>query len=136
VQLAMVGLGRMGGNIVRRLIRAGHSCVGFDADQAAVVRLTTEGAIGATSIADMVGKLDVPRTVWMMLPHGAITTNAIDTLTLLLSSGDTIIDGGNSFHQDDVERSANLKARGIRYLDVGTSGGVAGLERGYCMMIG
>src|ERR1700730_145599 len=121
MQLAMIGLGRMGGNIVRRLIRAGHSCVGFDADQAAVARLTREGAIGATSVADMVCKLDVPRTVWMMLPHGAITTNAIDTLTLLLSSGDTIIDGGNSFYQDDVERSANLKARGIRYLDVGTS---------------
>lgn len=136
MQLAMIGLGRMGGNIVRRLMRAGHSCAGFDADQAAVARLTREGALGATSVADLVCKLDVPRAIWIMLPHGAITTEAIDALTLLLSSGDTIIDGGNSFYQDDVERNAKLKARGIRYLDVGTSGGVAGLERGYCMMIG
>jgi 6-phosphogluconate dehydrogenase len=136
MQLAMVGLGRMGGNIVRRLMRAGHSCIGFDADQGAVAKLVAEGAVGASSLADLMSKLAVPRAVWLMLPHGPITEKAIDDLALLLSPGDTIIDGGNSFYQDDVKRAAKLKTKGIQYLDVGTSGGVAGLERGYCMMIG
>ncbi|MEQ1776228.1 MAG: phosphogluconate dehydrogenase (NAD(+)-dependent, decarboxylating) [Burkholderiales bacterium] len=136
MQLAMVGLGRMGGNLVRRLLRAGHSCVGFDADQTAVARLAAEGTASATDLNDLVRQLDAPRAVWVMLPHGPITEKAIDDLALLLSPGDTLIDGGNSFYQDDVRRAAKLKIKGIQYLDVGTSGGIAGLERGYCMMIG
>ncbi len=136
MQLAMVGLGRMGGNLVRRLMRAGHSCIGYDADQAAVARLAAEGAAGATDLTDLVRQLDAPRVVWIMLPHGTITDQAIDDLALLLAPGDILVDGGNSFYQDDVRRAAKLKLKGIQYLDVGTSGGVAGLERGYCMMIG
>jgi 6-phosphogluconate dehydrogenase len=136
MQLAMVGLGRMGGNLVRRLMRAGHDCVVFDANQDAVTRLVAEGAAGATSLHDLVRKLAAPRAVWVMLPHGAMTEKALDDLALLLSPGDTLIDGGNSHYHDDVKRAATLQAGGIHYLDVGTSGGVAGLERGYCMMIG
>lgn len=136
MQLAMVGLGRMGGNLVRRLIRAGHYCVGYDADQTAVAQLAAEGAASAGDLPELVRKLDAPRAVWVMLPHGAMTEKTIDELALLLAPGDTLIDGGNSFYQDDVRRAAKLKSKGIQYLDVGTSGGVAGLERGYCMMIG
>lgn len=136
MQLGMVGLGRMGGNIVRRLMRAGHTCVVFDVDKAAVDNLAAEGATGATSLDDFVAKLSAPRAVWLMLPHGPITEQHVETMGQKLKAGDVVIDGGNSFYQDDVRRAAALAKSGIQYLDVGTSGGVAGLERGYCMMIG
>jgi 6-phosphogluconate dehydrogenase len=136
MQLGMVGLGRMGANIVRRLQRGQHRCVAYDADAAVVRQLVGEGASGADSLADLVNKLDAPRTVWVMLPAGAVTEKTIDTLATLLSPGDTVIDGGNTFYQDDVRRAAALAKRGIHLLDVGTSGGVWGLERGYCLMIG
>jgi 6-phosphogluconate dehydrogenase len=136
MQLAMIGLGRMGGNIVRRLMRGGHDCVVHDIDTQAIKSLTAEGAIGATDIDELVAKLRAPRAVWLMLPHGKITEDTIRQLATKLSAGDVIIDGGNSFFQDDVRRAEQLAAQGIHYLDVGTSGGVWGLERGYCMMIG
>ena len=136
LQLGMVGLGRMGGNIVRRLTRAGHRCVGFDANAKAVEPLRGEGMIGAESLADLVAKLAPPRAVWVMLPHGRITEECIAQLATLLAPGDIVIDGGNSFYHDDVRRAGELAAHGLRYLDVGTSGGVRGLERGYCLMIG
>jgi 6-phosphogluconate dehydrogenase len=136
MQLGMVGLGRMGGNIVRRLLRAGHTCVVFDVDRAAVDKLVAEGATGATSLDDFVAKLAAPRSVWLMLPHGPITEQHVDAMGDRLKAGDVVIDGGNSFYQDDVRRAAKLAKTGVHYLDVGTSGGVAGLERGYCMMIG
>lgn len=136
MQIGVVGLGRMGANIVRRLRRGGHDCVAYDADAAAVGRLAAEGATGAASLADLVGRLTAPRAVWVMLPAGAPTEDTIATLANLLSRGDVIIDGGNTFYQDDVRRGATLAAKGIHYLDVGTSGGVWGLERGFCLMIG
>ncbi|MBJ6127482.1 phosphogluconate dehydrogenase (NAD(+)-dependent, decarboxylating) [Microvirga splendida] len=136
MQLGMVGLGRMGGNIVRRLIRAGHAAIVYDHNPEAGKGLTGEGAIEALSLEDLVAKLQAPRAVWVMLPAGEITEATIQQLAGLLEEGDTIIDGGNSFWQDDVRRSVQLRSRGLHYVDVGTSGGVWGLERGYCLMIG
>ena len=127
----------MGGNIVRRLMRAGHSCVVYDANAAAGQALSGEGAVAATSIADLVNALgESPRTVWVMLPAGKITEDTIAELGKLMKSGDAIIDGGNTNFKDDVRRARELKPKGFHYLDVGTSGGVWGLERGYCLMIG
>ena len=136
MQLGMIGLGRMGGNIVRRLLRDGHTAVVFDQNPAALAALVEAGAVGASSLEDLVSKLEVPRTAWVMLPAGAITEEAVKTLGGLMQSGDCIIDGGNSFYGDDVRRGLELKEKGLHYVDVGTSGGVWGLERGYCMMIG
>jgi len=136
MQLAMVGLGRMGANLVRRLMRGGHDCVVFDRDAAAIDALAREGARPARSLPELVSQLRAPRAVWVMLPHGAATESTIDELGRRLSAGDVAIDGGNSHHHDDVRRARTLAARGIDYLDVGTSGGVWGLERGYCLMIG
>jgi 6-phosphogluconate dehydrogenase len=136
MQLGMIGLGRMGGNIVRRLMRAGHSCVVYDKSADAVRGLASEGAAPSRDLADFVHRLDKPRAVWVMLPAGAITHATIVELADLLEPGDILIDGGNSFFQDDVRHAEMLNGKRIRYLDVGTSGGVWGLERGYCMMIG
>ena len=136
MQLGMIGLGRMGANIVRRLMRAGHECVVHDRDPAPGLALAREGAVDCASLADLVGRLEAPRAVWVMLPAGAVTQATVDALAALLSPGDTVIDGGNSFWKDDIARAKALAARGLHYLDVGTSGGVWGLERGYCMMIG
>jgi 6-phosphogluconate dehydrogenase len=136
MQLGMIGLGRMGGNIVRRLMRGGHDCVVYDKNGTAVDALAAEGARGAGSVADLVAGLTKPRAVWIMLPAGEITGAAVAELAEVLASGDSVIDGGNSFYQDDIKRTALLRPKGISYLDVGTSGGVWGLERGYCMMIG
>jgi 6-phosphogluconate dehydrogenase len=137
MQLAVVGLGRMGANIARRVMKhGGHQTVVYDKNADAVAALANDGSTGAASLEDLVAKLAAPRTVWVMLPSGPITESAIDTLGKLLSKDDVIIDGGNTFWQDDIRRGKTLAARGIHYLDVGTSGGVWGLERGYCMMIG
>ena len=136
MQVGMVGLGRMGANIVRRLMRASHSAVVFDRDPAPGAALAAEGAIAVASLAELGAKLEAPRTVWIMLPAGAATEAAIGELAALLQPGDTLIDGGNTFWKDDVRRARELAAKGIHYLDVGTSGGVWGLERGYCLMIG
>ncbi len=137
MQLGMIGLGRMGGNIVRRLQRHGHSCVVFDRSADTVSTIAGEGATGASSVADLVGKLtDAPKAVWIMLPAGPVTQDMVDQLSGLLGRGDIIIDGGNSFYKDDIRRAQVLEPKGISYVDVGTSGGVWGLERGYCMMIG
>jgi len=135
MQLAMIGLGRMGANMVRRLQKAGHDCVVFDVDGGAVAALEAEGFSGATSLQDLVAKLDAPRHVWIMVP-AAFVADTVAKLTPLLEVGDTIIDGGNSWYRDDVDASKPLAEVGIDYLDVGTSGGVFGLERGYCLMIG
>ncbi len=136
MQLGVVGLGRMGGNIVRRLMRAGHDCVVHDRDPAPGRALAGEGARAAEDLAGLVAALDAPRAVWVMLPAGAATEGAVEALARLLSPGDTVIDGGNTFWKDDVRRAAALREKGLHYLDVGTSGGVWGLERGYCLMIG
>ena len=136
MQLGVIGLGRMGGNIVRRLRRGGHRCVVFDKSAVSVEALAKEGATAAASLADLVAKLAKPRAVWVMLPAGTVTEETITELADLLEPGDVAIDGGNSFFHDDVRRAKMLAAKGIHYLDVGTSGGVWGLERGYCMMIG
>lgn len=136
MQLGIVGLGRMGGNIARRLTNAGHSCVVWDRNEDAVKGLAAEGSTGASDLADVVAKLDAPRAVWVMLPAGGPTEATVHELGTLLSPGDVIIDGGNSFYKDDIRRAAELREKGIVYVDVGTSGGVWGLERGYCMMIG
>jgi len=136
MQLGMIGLGRMGANIVRRLMRAGHHCVVYDRDPAPGKALAAEGAVAAISLADLVAKLDGPRAIWIMLPAGGPTESTIDALVPMLAKGDTIIDGGNSYWRDDIRRGAKLIADGLHYIDVGTSGGVWGLERGYCMMIG
>ncbi len=136
MQLGMIGLGRMGGNIVRRLLRGGHSCVVFDTNAASVAQLAQEGATGSQDMAHLVAQMPAPRAVWVMLPAGPITEATVTQLGELLQPGDTIIDGGNSNYQDDVRRAQAMAAKGIRYIDVGTSGGVWGLERGYCMMIG
>jgi 6-phosphogluconate dehydrogenase len=134
MQIGIVGLGRMGANIGRRLMAAGHQVVGFDRDAKAVAALS--GAAPASDLADMVAKLSSPRAVWVMLPSGKITEDAITQLGDLLAPGDTVIDGGNTFYKDDIRRAKTLKAKNITYVDCGTSGGVWGLERGYCMMIG
>src|ERR1700709_1325509 len=136
MQLGMIGLGRMGGNIVRRLMRHGHTAVVYDRAPKAVAALVPDGAVGAGALEDFVGKLERPRTVWVMLPAGRITEATIEALSKLLQTGDVIIDGGNTFWQDDVRRGKALKEKGIHYIDVVTSGGVWGIERGYCMMIG
>ena len=135
MDLGMVGLGRMGSNLVRRLIRDGHRVVVYDVDPSSVAALVSEGAEGAESLAQLAGALHGPRAVWVMVPAG-ITGQVIEELASFLDAGDIIIDGGNSFYQDDLERSAALSAKGIRLLDVGTSGGVFGLERGFCLMVG
>jgi 6-phosphogluconate dehydrogenase len=135
MQLGMVGLGRMGANMVRRLIRGGHECVVYDRSAQAVADLAKEKAVGASSLADFVKKLSKPRAVWLMVPAGVVDASLAD-LVPLLEAGDTIIDGGNSYYIDDMRRAKELSAKGIHYVDVGTSGGVWGLERGYCMMIG
>jgi 6-phosphogluconate dehydrogenase len=131
----MIGLGRMGSSMARRLARAGHSCVVFDHSDAAVRALAADGATAATSAADLVAKLPVPRVVWMMVPAAAVDA-LLQSLLPGLSPGDIVIDGGNSHYADDMRREQELKPRGVRYLDVGTSGGLWGLERGYCLMIG
>ncbi len=136
MQLGMVGLGRMGGNIVRRLLKDGHQGVVYDRDPAAVEALVKDGATGAASLEDLVSKLDAPRAVWVMLPAGHITETTIDQLGKLLGPDDVIIDGGNTFWQDDIRRAKTLREKSIAYVDVGTSGGIWGFERGYCMMIG
>jgi 6-phosphogluconate dehydrogenase len=135
MQLGVLGLGRMGANIARRLMRAGHTCVVYDVNPKAVAMMTDEGAAGGASLADFVEKLARPRAIWMMLPV-AFVDQTIETLTPLLEPDDVLIDGGNSFYQDDLRRAAELTPKGLHYLDVGTSGGVWGLERGYCLMIG
>jgi 6-phosphogluconate dehydrogenase len=136
MQLGMVGLGRMGANIVRRLLRDGHTAVVFDRDPAPGQALAGEGAMAATSLPDLIAKLATPRVVWIMLPAGEATEAAIRDAAALLAPGDTIIDGGNTFWKDDVRRGRELAGKGLHYIDVGTSGGVWGLDRGYCLMIG
>lgn len=137
MQIGMIGLGRMGGNIVRRLMKKGeHQAIVYDSDAKAVAALTSDGAIGAMELKDLIRKLDKPRTVWVMLPAGKTTEATVDALATLLEPDDVIIDGGNTFWQDDIRRAKALAQRKIHYVDVGTSGGVWGLDRGYCMMIG
>src|ERR1700760_1460882 len=136
MQLGMIGLGRMGGNILRRLMRHGHTTVVYDKDPKAVAAIGADGATGAKALEDFVAKLDTPRSAWVMLPAGKITEATIEALSKLMEPGDVIIDGGNTFWQDDVRRGQSLKKIGIHYLDGGTSGGVWGIDRGYCMMIG
>ncbi len=135
MQLGMIGLGRMGANMVRRLMKAGHKCVVYDRNPGAVQELGGQGATGASSLADFVKKLDKPRAVWLMVP-AAVVDQSIKDLESLLERGDILIDGGNSYYIDDIRRAGQLRERGLHYVDVGTSGGVWGLERGYCMMIG
>ncbi len=135
MQLGMIGLGRMGANMVRRLLKGGHQCVVFDMSPKAVQELTQDKAVGAASLADFVKKLDKPRTVWLMVPAAVVDKSIADILPLL-ERGDILIDGGNSYYIDDIRRAKELAPKGIHYVDVGTSGGVWGLERGYCMMIG
>lgn len=136
MQLGMIGLGRMGANMVRRLMRGGHQCAVWDVNPDAIKQLASEGATGAQSLDDFVAKLAKPRAVWIMVPAGEITEKTVADLATRLEAGDIIIDGGNSYFKDDVRRSHWLKEKGINYVDVGTSGGVWGLERGYCMMLG
>ncbi len=135
MQFGMIGLGRMGANMARRLMRAGHTCVGYDVFPESVAKLQAEGATAAESLADLVTKLSAPRTLWMMVPAGNVDST-IEQLAPLLQAGDILIDGGNSYYRDDVDRAKKLAERGLKYVDCGTSGGVFGLERGYCLMIG
>ena len=135
MQLGMIGLGRMGTNMVRRLMRAGHQCVVYDLQQEAVQAIAKDGAAGTTSLEDFARKLKPPRTAWMMLP-AAVVDPTLKALTPLLESDDVVIDGGNSYYHDDIRRAEELKPKGIHYVDAGTSGGVWGSERGYCLMIG
>jgi 6-phosphogluconate dehydrogenase len=135
MQLGMIGLGRMGANLVRRLIRDGHRCVAYDVNADVVKSLAAEGATGAESLADFVAKLEAPRNIWIMVPAG-IVQRTLDELRPLLEADDIVIDGGNSYYRDDITRAADLKRNGIHYVDCGTSGGVWGLDRGYCLMIG
>ena len=135
MQLGMIGLGRMGANLVRRMMRDGHRCVVYDRSADAVKQLEDEGATGASSLADLVAKLEPPRAAWLMLP-AAITGRVLDELAQLLEPGDTIIDGGNTYYHDDIARAKALAPKQLHYVDVGTSGGVFGLERGFCLMIG
>jgi|HubBroStandDraft_1064217.scaffolds.fasta_scaffold00250_4 6-phosphogluconate dehydrogenase len=135
MQLGMIGLGRMGANMVRRLMRGGHECVVFDANAGSVKQLAGEGAVGASSLEDFIGKLKTPRAVWLMLP-AAVVDGTLKELAPRLQKDDTVIDGGNSYYIDDIRRAKELDPSGVNYVDVGTSGGVWGLERGYCMMIG
>ena len=135
MQLGMIGLGRMGSNMVRRLLKQGHSCVVFDRSPEAVAEVAAEKAVGASGLQDLVRKLETPRAIWLMVPAAAVDQSIAD-LAPYLDAGDIIIDGGNSYYVDDIRRAGELKRRQIHYIDVGTSGGVWGLERGYCMMIG
>src|SRR5690349_20866510 len=135
MQIGMIGLGRMGANMVRRLIRGGHTAVVHDRSADAIATLSSEGATGAAALADFVARLDAPRVIWLMVPAGVVEAS-IASLRPLLSRGDIIIDGGNSHYQDDIARAKSLAADGVHYVDVGTSGGVWGLDRGYCLMIG
>ena len=136
MQLGMVGLGRMGGGLVRRLMKDGHSCVVYDVSPKAVKGLEADGAVGAKSLKAFVAKLEKPRAAWVMVPAGEITDETIASLAEVLEPGDTIIDGGNSYYRDDLRHAAALKEKGIHHVDVGTSGGVWGMERGFCLMIG
>jgi len=136
MQIGVIGLGRMGGNIVRRLLRRGHQCVVFDRQSEPGRLLAAEGATAAADLKGLVAALRPPRVVWVMLPAGDVTDHAVTELGAVMQSGDIVIDGGNSFFKDDIRRAAALGSKGIRYVDVGTSGGIWGLERGYCMMIG
>ena len=136
MQLGMVGLGRMGAGLVRRLMRDGHRCVGFDVSPDAVKALEADGAVGADSMADFAAKLEKPRTAWLMVPAGEITDKTIAALAEVLEPGDTIIDGGNTYYHDDIRHADELKDKGIHHVDVGTSGGVWGIDRGFCLMIG
>ena len=136
MQLGMVGLGRMGGNMTRRLIKGGHELVVWDRDPKSAAAFATEGATAAGSLEDLVARLAPPRAVWIMVPAGAPTESTVEALGKLLAEGDAIIDGGNSYYKDDVRRAAALAGRGVGYLDAGTSGGLWGLERGYCLMVG
>src|ERR1700758_1510813 len=136
MQLGLVGLGRMGANMVRRLEKGGHKCTVFDLNADSVRKLVGEGAGGASSLQDLVKRLPKPRAVWVMVPAGKPTEDTVQTLASAMEAGDHIIDGGNSFYKDDIRRAAELKKRGIHYADAGTSGGVWGVERGYCLMIG
>jgi 6-phosphogluconate dehydrogenase len=135
MQIGMIGLGRMGANMARRLIRKGHTCVVFNRSPQAVNELIKEKAVGATSLADVVKRLEKPRAIWLMVPAGVVDVTIAD-LSLHLEAGDILIDGGNSYYVDDLRRAKQLSSQKIHYVDVGTSGGVWGLERGYCMMIG
>lgn len=135
MQLGMIGLGRMGANLVRRLLRGGHTCVVYDVNAGAVAELAAEGATGAATLEEFVAKLEVPRAAWIMVPAG-YTGETIDKLAALLDPGDIVIDGGNSYYHDDIQRAAALAKRQLHFVDVGTSGGVFGLERGFCLMIG
>ncbi|HLI31135.1 MAG TPA: decarboxylating 6-phosphogluconate dehydrogenase [Solirubrobacteraceae bacterium] len=136
MQLGMVGLGRMGSNLVRRLMRAGHECVVYDVSAEAVQALSAEGATGVSSLEQLVQTLQPPRAAWVMVPAGDITEQTIEQLARHMQAGDVLIDGGNTYYRDDIRRAAALAPRGIHYIDCGTSGGVWGLERGYCLMIG
>jgi len=136
MELGMIGLGKMGANMTRRLLKGGHRVIGFDPRPEAVKALEGEGAGGATSLAELVGQLKPPRTVWLMVPAGQITEETIRSLAGLLSAGDTVIDGGNSNYKDSQRRAEALKAKGLHFMDVGTSGGIWGLLEGYCLMIG
>jgi 6-phosphogluconate dehydrogenase len=136
MQLGMIGLGRMGAGIARRLMKAGHECVVFDRDPQPVAELTAEGATGAASLADLAARLARPRAAWVMVPAGEVTSQTVTGLASHLEAGDVIIDGGNTYYRDDIARAAALARSGIHYVDVGTSGGVWGRERGYCLMIG
>ncbi len=135
MQLGMIGLGRMGAAMVRRLMGKGHTCVVHDVNPSAVEKLVVDGATGAASLAELVAQMTAPRAVWLMVPAGLVD-QTLDQLVPLLEAGDTVIDGGNSYYRDDIRRAEALKAKGLHYLDVGTSGGVAGLDRGYCLMVG
>ncbi len=136
MQLGVIGLGRMGGNMARRIHRAGHECVVFSQHEKTVAEFVAEGMTGASGLPDLVAKLAPPRAVWIMLPAGAVTEGVVAALGDLLGAGDCVIDGGNTFYKDDIRRAKALAAKGLAYVDVGTSGGIWGLERGYCMMIG
>src|SRR5207248_1772483 len=133
MRIGMVGLGRMGANMARRLMQGGHQCVVFDLNAESVHQLSSQGAEGASSLEDLAGKLAKPRAIWIMLPAGAPTEQTVLKLAEHLEPGDTLIDGGNSYYKDDVRRAGILRQRGIRYIDAGTSGGVWGPERGYCL---
>ena len=136
MQLGMVGLGRMGAGIVRRLLRAGHRCVGYDLSADAVAALADDGMVGASSLEELAAKLDKPRAVWLMVPAGQITDQTIAAVSEVLEAGDVIVDGGNSHYHDDIRHAAELRTKDIHHVDVGTSGGVWGLERGFCLMVG